>query len=159
MPLSEVAAHQTMARTGLCLSAGEGNMHAAVEYLVAGLPVVSTPSSGGRDAFFHPDHTTIAAPKPDEIARAVREFCRRPPDPQEIRGKVMAIVNSYRDAFAGAVDLMLDEAGVRQNRQPAASIVAHMSHDLWYGQHESTVGAVLAMPGYEPIPAMVGETA
>jgi glycosyltransferase involved in cell wall biosynthesis len=37
---------------GLILSEVEGQCHAAVEYLLCGLPVVSTPSFGGRDEFF-----------------------------------------------------------------------------------------------------------
>jgi hypothetical protein len=37
---------------GLCLSSSEGAMHASMEYLLAGLPVVTTSSAGGRDYYF-----------------------------------------------------------------------------------------------------------
>src|ERR1035437_5566285 len=52
---------------GLALSASEGAMYASGEYLLAGIPVVSTPSSGGRDLFFHPDYVTMV----EETSQAV----------------------------------------------------------------------------------------
>ncbi|WP_164127899.1 glycosyltransferase, partial [Stenotrophomonas maltophilia] len=51
------------AAVGLCLSAVEGAMCASMEYLMAGLPVVSTPSVGGRDVYFDPDYCIIAEPE------------------------------------------------------------------------------------------------
>lgn len=39
-------------RCGLILSAEEGACFAAMEYLLCGLPVVTTPNIGGRDEFF-----------------------------------------------------------------------------------------------------------
>lgn len=65
------------AAVGLCLSAAEGAMYAAVEYLLAGLPVVSTPSVGGRDVFFDPDYCLIVPPDPARIAEAVAELGAR----------------------------------------------------------------------------------
>jgi hypothetical protein len=38
-------------RVGLCLSAVEGTMYASIQYLLCGLPVVSTPSKGGATSF------------------------------------------------------------------------------------------------------------
>ena len=43
-------------RCGLILSSEEGACFAATEYLLCGLPVVTTPSVGGREAFFDPDY-------------------------------------------------------------------------------------------------------
>ncbi|TIW59263.1 MAG: glycosyltransferase, partial [Mesorhizobium sp.] len=51
------------AAVGLCLSAVEGAMYSSMEYLLAGLPIVSTPSIGGRDVYFHPDYCIIAEPE------------------------------------------------------------------------------------------------
>ena len=42
-------------RTGLCLSEREGAMFASIEYLLCGLPIVTTPSIGGRHVFFEAD--------------------------------------------------------------------------------------------------------
>lgn len=55
----EVSAALNSARVGVCLSAVEGAMFAATEYLLCGLPVVSTPSLGGRNTWFDPRFTRI----------------------------------------------------------------------------------------------------
>ena len=47
----EVNRHLNRAAVGLCLSKTEGAMFASTEYLLAGLPVVTTPSHGGRDVY------------------------------------------------------------------------------------------------------------
>lgn len=54
---------------GLCLSSTEGAMYSSIEYLLAGLPVVSTKSRGGRDIFFN-DYNSIIV---DDDANAVRD--------------------------------------------------------------------------------------
>ena len=49
---TEVSGIYNESYAGLCLSAEEGGMHASIEYLLSGLPVVTTKSKGGRDYFF-----------------------------------------------------------------------------------------------------------
>jgi glycosyltransferase involved in cell wall biosynthesis len=48
--------NQGLARAvvGLCLSTVEGSNYASMEYMLAGLPIVSTPSIGGREVYFDP---------------------------------------------------------------------------------------------------------
>ena len=48
----EVAKAINSAHAGLCLSAEEGQMNASIEYLACGIPVVTTPSRGGREEYF-----------------------------------------------------------------------------------------------------------
>ena len=57
-----VNAALSRASTGLLLSEVEGASYAAVEYMLAGLSVVSTPSAGGRDAYFDPEYALSATP-------------------------------------------------------------------------------------------------
>ncbi|MEX2296202.1 MAG: glycosyltransferase, partial [Dongiaceae bacterium] len=64
----DVAQWISRARVGLCLSEAEGAMRAAAEYMLCGLPVVSTPSIGGRDRILDPDFSRIVPPEPAEIA-------------------------------------------------------------------------------------------
>jgi hypothetical protein len=68
-------------RCGLVLSAREGSNFASAEYLMNGIPVVSTPSLGGREDFFDPRFVTICAPDAGEVSRAVEAWCAAPPDP------------------------------------------------------------------------------
>jgi hypothetical protein len=49
LEVREIPAWLNQARVGLCLSAYEGCMRASAEYLLCGLPIVSTPNIGGRD--------------------------------------------------------------------------------------------------------------
>ncbi|MDX8431810.1 glycosyltransferase [Mesorhizobium abyssinicae] len=80
------------AAVGLCLSAVEGAMCSSMEYLMAGLPVVSTPSVGGRDVYFDPDYCIIAEPEPAAIRRAVETLRERAIPRDEIRSRTMAKV-------------------------------------------------------------------
>ncbi|MFN7987382.1 MAG: hypothetical protein U0529_07920 [Thermoanaerobaculia bacterium] len=77
------------ARVGLCLSAVEGAMLASVQYLLAGLPVVSTASRGGRDEFFDPEYVRIVADEPEAVAAGVRELASCPVPPEKIRRRTL----------------------------------------------------------------------
>lgn len=57
--------------SGLCLSAEEGGMHASIEYLLSGLPIVTTNSKGGRDYFFDEYNSIYVDDAPFPVAAAV----------------------------------------------------------------------------------------
>jgi glycosyltransferase involved in cell wall biosynthesis len=84
------------AAVGLCLSAEEGAMYSSMEYLLAGLPIVSTPSLGGRDYFFDPDFCTIVEPQPSAVRRAVERLRDRALSREEIRGRTLERVRAAR---------------------------------------------------------------
>jgi glycosyltransferase involved in cell wall biosynthesis len=83
-------------KVGLCLSACEGAMYAAVEYLLCGLPVVSTVSLGGRDTWFDPRFTRIVADNPQQIAAAVRDLIERKLCPHMIRSETLIRMAEHR---------------------------------------------------------------
>lgn len=60
---------------GLCLSSEEGGMHASMEYLLAGIPVVSTESKGGRDFFFNSTNSIIVPDDSQAVLDAVNYYC------------------------------------------------------------------------------------
>jgi hypothetical protein len=78
------------ARCGLVLSEVEGPNNASMEYLLCGLPVVTTPSRGGREAMFDPRHVTIVEPRPEAVEAAVAAYQRGAPDPDDIRASALA---------------------------------------------------------------------
>jgi len=47
----QVCRYYSESRVGLCLSEKEGGMYVSTEYLLSGLPVVTTPNIGGRNFF------------------------------------------------------------------------------------------------------------
>ncbi|QKC80402.1 glycosyltransferase [Mesorhizobium sp. NZP2077] len=92
----EVNRVYNQAAVGLCLSAEEGAMYSSMEYLLAGLPIVSTPSLGGRDVFFDPDYCMIVEPEPAAIRRAVERLRDRAIPREEIRGRTLEKVRAGR---------------------------------------------------------------
>jgi glycosyltransferase involved in cell wall biosynthesis len=61
-------------RVGLCLSAIEGAMHASMEYLLCGLPIVTTFSQGGRDFYFDGRFVHWTCDEEKAIAQAVNSL-------------------------------------------------------------------------------------
>jgi glycosyltransferase involved in cell wall biosynthesis len=113
-----VARWYNRARVGLCLSAAEGAMYASMEYLLCGLPIVSTPSRGGRDFYFDPEFCVIAPADSKEVADAVASLARRRIPPDHIRAKTLAKLMHDREIFLRFVQAIYDEnAAERDARQ------------------------------------------
>ncbi|MFI4973432.1 MAG: hypothetical protein ACHP84_02710 [Caulobacterales bacterium] len=83
-------------RCGLALSAVEGPMYASVEYLLCGLPVVTTSSLGGRDEFFHADYVETVDPTPEAVEGGVGRILARTPDPMSIRRRTLELFKPHR---------------------------------------------------------------
>ncbi|HEV2171727.1 MAG TPA: hypothetical protein VGR40_12305 [Candidatus Binatus sp.] len=62
---------------GLALSAIEGACYASTEYLLCGLPVVSTESVGGRDAYYDSENAVMVAASPQDVMRGVSTVLAR----------------------------------------------------------------------------------
>jgi glycosyltransferase involved in cell wall biosynthesis len=92
-----------MAYCGLALSKKEGAMLASMEYQLAGLPVVTTHSIGGRDILLDPAHTIWVKSDPEKIAAAVEKFVKSPPDPVEIRNRTLANLDFHRKRFYNVI--------------------------------------------------------
>ncbi|MEX0808419.1 MAG: glycosyltransferase [Dongiaceae bacterium] len=108
----DVAHWVSRARVGLCLSEAEGAMRAAVEYMLCGLPVVSTPSIGGRDRILDPDFSRIVAPEPAAIAGAVRELAALSIDPRYIRSRTFERLRPDRMRLLQLIATIHQEEGV-----------------------------------------------
>lgn len=113
IPQSELARHLNSARAGLCLSENEGAMFAAVEYLLSGLPVLSTPSIGGRDVLFDPAYVEIVPPDPDAVVVGLERLLARAPDPNEIRDRTLAKMREHRVRLVDLVVRIGEREGVR----------------------------------------------
>jgi hypothetical protein len=96
---SEVNHICNQAHVGLCLSEVEGAMYASIEYLLAGLPVVSTENFGGRDIYFDPDYCLITPPDPDLVRRAVLELKARRIPRGYVRARTLAKIEADRSRF------------------------------------------------------------
>ncbi len=78
-----------LSEVGLCLSAEEGVMRASMEYLLCGLPVVTTKSQGGRDRYLSVEYSSMVSDDPDEVARAVQLLKNKNFDREKIRSAVL----------------------------------------------------------------------
>jgi glycosyltransferase involved in cell wall biosynthesis len=90
-------------RIGLILSAAEGACFASGEYLLCGLPVVSTPSSGGRDVWYDDENSIIAEPDEDAVLAAVDALLAEPRDPVRIRESHLRRMHAHRQRFVDCV--------------------------------------------------------
>jgi len=103
------------ARVGLCLSSEEGAMFASIEYLLCGLPVVSTPNLGGRDFFFDKDFSAKVEPSPSAVAEGVYALIEKNIDPVYIREKTLKKMQEQREIFIGIIQEIFDKEGSHRN--------------------------------------------
>lgn len=94
------------ARVGLCLSEVEGPMRASMEYLLCGLPVVSTPNLGGRNRYFRSDYALICEPSPESVAAAVQDLATRDLPREKIRMAALEMIRFDRRNFLGAFNVL-----------------------------------------------------
>ena len=151
----DMAIQYRRARTGLCLSHVEGSMLSSIEYLLNGLPVVSTQTLGGRDVFFTGETATMVADDPAEVAAAVAGYARTRPDPADIRRATMAVVDMYRERFANALRDVLGTTGLVIDADAALALTCRLARTSWYGLHDSTVGRVLGGDAAHLIPPLL----
>lgn len=110
IPAQDVATLTERSRCGLCLSAVEGAMLASIEYLLTGVPVVSTASVGGRETFADRAFWRTVSPDADSVAAGVREMIARDIDPQQIREATLTRVKEHRARLRVAVEQATDGA-------------------------------------------------
>ena len=95
----EVRQRYRESSVGLALSAAEGAMFSCAEYMLCGLPVVSTPNRGGRNRYLHPDWSRIVPPDPAAIRKAVEDYRENPVSPTEVRTGVLHLMHRDRLDF------------------------------------------------------------
>lgn len=99
MPPPKVNAVFAQASVGLCLSEEEGAMYSSMEYMLAGLPIVSTPSRGGRDIFFDPDYCMIVEPTPRAVREGVEMLRDRKIPRDYVRSRTLANLATHRNRY------------------------------------------------------------
>jgi len=103
------------AKVGLCLSTVEGGMFASAEYMLCGLPVVSTRSQGGRDAFFDNKYVKIVDDSPQAVMDGVNEMVNRKVQSEYIRKKTLAKMKPHRERFVKLVQNIYDREGANRD--------------------------------------------
>lgn len=107
----EVVEKYNQSYAGLCLSAVEGAMLAACEYLLCGIPIISTPSKGGRDEFFDQENTLIVPPEAEAVAQAAHYWKKHAPDPYAIRERTLNRINHMRQKYCTYIAALIKKGG------------------------------------------------
>lgn len=87
------------AQVGLALSAAEGAMFSCTEYLLCGLPVVTTPNRGGRNRYLDEENSTFVPPDAVAVRKAVESYVANPPDPTAVRTSAIRKMHGDRLKF------------------------------------------------------------
>ncbi len=111
LPLSEVNRHLNRAGVGLCLSEREGAMFASTEYLLSGLPVVSTPSTGGRHVYYDAEYCWTVPPDPRSVAEAVAALKAKGIPRSYIHKRILERLGRDRARFLELINAILEESG------------------------------------------------
>lgn len=107
-----ICRHYNESQTGLCLSEVEGAMYVSAEYLLSGLPVVTTKNSGGRNFFLDEEFSLEVEPDPDAVRDAVAELAGRKIPPGHIRRKTLISMLKQRKILIDQVQRIYDQEGV-----------------------------------------------
>ena len=97
---------------GLALSAVEGAMYASGEYLLCGIPVVTTASKGGRDIYFSSYNSVLVEDSAAAVAAAVRKLRETQKDPHIIREKTLELMKRDRAVFIDHVNSIIRAKGL-----------------------------------------------
>ena len=108
----EIGAYLNPARVGLCLSETEGAMFASIEYLLCGLPVVTTRSFGGRDIFFDAEYVVFVDDSPEAVREGVQQLILANVPADYIRARTLEKIGEHRRRFIELVQKTCDAEGI-----------------------------------------------
>ncbi|MGB6535143.1 MAG: hypothetical protein WBF58_04195 [Xanthobacteraceae bacterium] len=117
VPQTIVPDHLNSAQVGLILSEEEGACYASLEYLLCGLPVVSTFSRGGRDEYYDDYAAIVCEADSQAVRKAVQVMLGRleggDVDPEEVRRRALNRAVQFRLQLANALSRMTLPYGVK----------------------------------------------
>ena len=106
----KVNKYLNQASIGLCLSATEGAMLSSMEYLLAGLPIVSTPSRGGRHVYYDDEYCWTVPPDPRSVAAAVKALKQKRIPRNYVRDRTLRRLTIDRRRFLGLINAIFEES-------------------------------------------------
>ena len=137
------------AQVGLCLSPEEGYSRASIEYLMCGLPVVSTRNIGGRDRYYFGKYCRIVEADDHAIEDAVRQLKELRFSKKEVREHVLLMLNFDRENFVRSLNQMIKHLtgkqdffssifpflGIKQQFNRHSQILSRLKLDRKMGHH------------------------
>lgn len=115
LPSEKVATLLNRAKIGLCLSSEEGACYSSSEYLLSGIPVVSTPSKGGRHIWYTPRNHMICEPTVESVALTVERLIDSDLDGETIRNEHIELAQIFRQRFVQLTYKLGQSRGIEAN--------------------------------------------
>ncbi|MDD5596743.1 MAG: hypothetical protein PHV82_02290 [Victivallaceae bacterium] len=111
VPSGKIYRDINSAKVGLCLSAEEGAMFVSAEYMLCGLPAVTTRNMGGREHLFPPETFCYVEDSPEAVAAGVDKMISAALVPDEIRQAYLRNMYLHREIFMKLVQGIIDKNG------------------------------------------------
>jgi hypothetical protein len=150
LPYREIGRALQRARVGLILSEEEGACYASLEYLLSGLPVVSTLSRGGRDEYYDDTNSIIVEPSPEALARGVERALERLEagsfDRARIRQGAIDRMAFFRRTLAAHLQVKLAAAGSDVDAAQLLTTTIRTSAKAWKFRNMRLKGLTPARP-------------
>jgi glycosyltransferase involved in cell wall biosynthesis len=138
-------------QVGLCLSPEEGYSRASIEYLMCGLPVVSTKNIGGRDRYYFGKYCRIVPADEREIAVGVRELKELKFSRKEVRDHVLLMLNFDRENFVRNANRLVEH--LTGNRDFFSSISPFLGIKQQFNRHSDILSRLkLDLEMNRPLP-------
>lgn len=96
-------------KVGLCLSSIEGACFSSSEYLLCGIPVVSTKSKGGRSIWYNEDNSIICENSADSVNESVQKLINKNLDSDNIRNDHIIKSKEMINKFNNEVQKLINE--------------------------------------------------
>lgn len=144
----EVNHAYAQADVGLCLSPREGAMRVAVEYQLAGLPIVATPCRGGRDHYLDDESWIVVPPEARAVRNAVEEMQARALPRDWVRSRVLKRLYSDRQGFIDFVQsIILEEGGSRLFAAEFHQLLRKSQFERWWPMRDFAARTWKAVEG------------
>jgi glycosyltransferase involved in cell wall biosynthesis len=122
----EISEIYCKSKVGVALSKKEGSMYAVGEYLLCGLPIISTKSKGGRDIFLNERNSIISKANPISLNKAFNDLTSKEYNPEFIREQFLEIIKIHRNEF-----LLLIKKIYEQNNY-SSELKSDFTSNYWF---------------------------
>lgn len=115
LPPNQVVEVLNQSFCGGVFSEAEGGNYSSGEYLLCGLPVVSTPSKGGRDEYFNEDNHELVYEPSDVVGAVTRLVNRQLSDPNfaiAVRQGMLRTSSRFLRTLFDQASFFLNQAGL-----------------------------------------------